>query len=277
MNQLFSKVLTFVVSLTTASMCLANAITPPDVHRTVQITTIDYPPLMGPEEGLMTDLVRAAFNSQSYSVNFVIVPMARIPWSITHSNSDAVIGSILWFKEKEVIEKISFQTIYYSGVHFFYRKAQFPAGITYDELTELDQYKVGYIQSGSILRLLNESGIHPQLVKDLTTNTRKLKTKRIDMFIATELGGWGAIKKIYPDKVAQFAMTPRPILDMMGSGDILFPNKSRHLKEIFAAGFSQLKDDGTYLKILEQYYGKGHIPENLLTLKLRQKKAANPD
>jgi len=266
MNQLFSKVLTFVVSLTIASMCLANAITPPDEHRTIQVTTIDYPPLMGPKEGLMTDLVRAAFSSQSYSVNFVIVPMARIPWSITHSNSDAVLGSILWFKEKNIIEKISFQTIYYSGVHFFYRKAQFPAGIAYNKLTELVQYKIGYIQSGSLLKVLEESNIYPQLVKDLTTNSRKLKTERIDMFIATELGGWGAIKKIYPDKVVQFAMTPRPILDIMGSGDILFPSKSRDVKEIFEAGFSLLKTNGTYLKILEKYYGKDNIPENLLTL-----------
>jgi ABC-type amino acid transport substrate-binding protein len=221
---------------------------------------------MGSKEGLMTDIVKEAFLTQAYHVDFNLVPMARIPWSISEGDSDATIGSIHWFKSKKVLDQVNFSTIYYTGMHFFFRKEQFPLGIEYQYLSELKNYRIGYIQSGSLLKALDDANIKPILVKDIATNSRKLQTKRIDMFIATELGGWGAIKKKYPRDVEKFAMTPKPILNFIGSGDIVFPHKNSRLKEIFELGFSQLKNNGTYFNILEKYYGKKNIPKELLSL-----------
>lgn len=264
MNRIFTSpfavilVLVVTLSLTLSSQLALSS--PPSIN----IATIDYPPLMGAKEGLMTDIVREAFLTQSYQVNFTLVPMARISWSVIQSDSDAAIGSIFWFKGEDTLEQVKFSTIYYTGMHFFYRKAQFPQGINYQNLSDLNQYNIGYIQSGSMLNILHEAGIKPELVKDLATNSRKLKNERIDMFVATELGGLGAIKKLYPDQMNQFAMTPRPILDIIGSGDIVFPNRNLHLKKIFALGLSAIKRNGHFVKLLEKYYGKGNIPAKLL-------------
>ncbi len=261
-----SRFFTFplIVILVTLSASLFSKITfasPPSIN----IATIDYPPLMGAKEGLMTDIVREAFLTQSYRVNFTLIPMARIAWSITESDSDAAIGSIHWFRGQPTLDQVVFSTIYYTGMHFFYRKAQFPNEIIYNQLSELKHYNIGYIQSGSMLNILNDAGIKPELVKDLATNTKKLKNERIDMFVATELGGWGAIRKLYPNQMDQFAMTTRPILDIIGSGDIVFPKKNKALKKLFILGLSTIKKNGRFIELLEQYYGKGNIPAKLLT------------
>jgi len=269
MNKLFSTIIVFLINLT-AFFCLlpsiALSLDANTAPNSINIATIDYPPLMGEKEGLMTDIVRKAFSIQNYQVNFTLIPMARIAWSITEGDSDAAIGSIHWLRGKQLLEQVGHKTIYYTGMHFFYRQQQFPNGINYQDLSEISQYKVGYIRSGSMLKVLNEAGIKPQLVKDLATNSRKLKTQRIDMFVATELGGWGAIKKKYPDTVNEFAMMPRPILDILGSGDIIFPVKHGHLQDIFERGLFQLKKNGSYRQLLEKYYGKGNIPTYLMPL-----------
>ncbi len=269
MNKLFSPMIVFLINLTAFSSLIPSVALSFDAevaHPSINIATIDYPPLMGEKEGLMTEIVREAFLIQDYHVNFTLMPMARIAWSITEGDSDAAIGSIHWLRGKQVLEQVSYKTIYYTGMHFFYRKQQFPDGINYHNLSEINKYKVGYIRSGSMLKVLNDAGIKPQLVKDLATNSRKLKTQRIDMFVATELGGWGAIKKKYPDTVNEFAMMPKPILDILGSGDVIFPVKHGHLQDIFERGLLQLKNNGSYRQLLEKYYGKGNIPTYLMPL-----------
>ncbi len=269
MNKLFSTIIVFLINLT-AFFCLlpsiALSLDEDTASKLINIATIDYPPLMGEQEGLMTDIVKEAFSIQEYQVNYTLIPMARIAWSITEGDSDAAIGSIHWLRGKQLLEQVRHKTIYYTGMHLFYRKQQFPEGINYQDLSEINQYKIGYIRSGSMLQVLKKAGIKPQLVKDLATNSRKLKTQRIDMFVATELGGWGAIKKKYPDAVNEFAMMPRPILDILGSGDVIFPLKNKHIQGIFERGLLKLINNGGYRQILEKYYGKGKIPTNLLPL-----------
>jgi ABC-type amino acid transport substrate-binding protein len=232
--------------------------------KTVNIATIDYPPLMGKNGGLMTDIVKEAFLTQSYQVQFTLIPMARIAWSISEGVSEAAIGSRHWVKNEALKESASFNSIYFTGMHFFYRKEQFPTGIQYKKLEDLKPYNIGYIQSGSMISLLNKAGLKPQLVKDLVTNCRKLENQRIDTFVATELGGWGAINKQYPNKSNSFAMMPKPILDFIGSGDIIFPSHNKELNKIFNTGLTTLKKTGRYKEILENYYGKNKVPDYLI-------------
>lgn len=240
-----------------------------DTIKTVSIATIDYPPLMGSHGGLMTDIVKEAFLTQSYQVRFTLMPMARIAWSISEGDSEAAIGSRHWIKDEGLKNKASFNSIYFTGMHFFYLKNQFPAGIIYKHLSDLKPYNIGYIQSGSMLTQLNNAGLKPQLVKDLVTNSRKLETQRIDMFVATELGGWGAINKQYPKKTNSFAMMPKPILDFVGSGDIIIPKKNKNLIKLFNQGLTEIKQSGRYREILDHYYGKHNVPDYLLEFSKR--------
>lgn len=230
------------------------------VQRTLHIPTIDYPPLMGVDHGIMTDIVREAFATRSIKVDFEIYPMVRIPWAVTDGNSDAAVGSILWFDDKMQRERLLSSTLYISSMHLFYKKSRFEDGLIYSDLSELKPYVIGYIPSGLLMPMFTNKGIKPELVPDIRSNATKLQLSRIDMFAATELGGWGAIREQFPNFVKEFAMS-EPLAS--GTGDIIFPADKKELKHEFDQGFRTIVENGTYQAILKQYYVDQPIPPEL--------------
>lgn len=230
----------------------------------INITTIDYPPLMGHKSGLMTDIVEAAFLARSLNVSYKIYPMARIIWSVTDGDSDATIGSIRWFKSGKRARDVLHDQIYQTNMHFFYKKDRFVGGLVYGALEELQKYDIGYITGGSLTSILKNAGIDVQYVDDLEKNAKKLNLDRIDMFGATELGGWTVLEKLYPESLDQFTISDKPVLSI--SGDIIFPKSKPEIQREFQKGFQEIQENGTYLQLLRKYYGRGKIPENLLAI-----------
>lgn len=219
---------------------------------------------MGAQSGMITEVVTEAFAAKSIAVKYEIYPMSRILWSITEGDSDATIGSILWYQKDKQGQSVLVNNIYDTGMFFFYKKETFPQGIAYQKLKELDKYKIGYITGGALISVFAKSQVKPHLVKDLATNVKMLNRLRIDMFAGTELGGWEAIKKQYPGSMEEFAMSEDAIYDIRGG--IMFPKDRGDLQELFQQGFMIIKNNGTYLKLLKKYYGLRPIPQNLLDI-----------
>ena len=233
--------------------------------RTIKVTTIEYPPLMGAESGMVTEMVSAAFKAKSIHVEYEIYPMSRIIWSITEGHNDATVGSILWYQKNEQAQEVLVNNVYDTGMYFFYKKESFPKSFDYQKLEELAQYKIGYITGGALISVFANANITPHLVKDLKTNVKMLNKMRIDMFAGTELGGWEAIRNQHPDSMSEFSMSDKTIYDIRGG--IMFPKGGEELQEQFQQGFMIIKNNGTYLKLLKKYYGDRKIPQNLLDIK----------
>ena len=81
------------------------------------------------------------------------------------------------------------------------------------------------------------------------------------MFAALELAGWNIIQQTYPNALSQFIRSEKSIYTM--TGDILFPEKSAHLVEVFNAGLIEIINNGTYLDIMKKYYKEVEIPESV--------------
>ncbi|QTA82325.1 Solute-binding protein family 3 domain-containing protein, MltF-like [Desulfonema limicola] len=230
--------------------------------KTIHIATIDYPPLMGVQNGVMTEIVTEAFKSQGFTIEYKIYPMARIVWSVTEGNDLAVVGSRAWFHKADTIKNVHPVSIYFTGLNFFSLKEKFPQGVIFEKLEDLKNYKIGYVRGGSLIPIFNKANLTPELVTTLSQNASKVYTGRIDMFAATELGGWGVIQKSYPDEVDKFTISKKHIHQI--NGDIVFAKDQIALMNIFQQGFETIKNNGTYLNILKKYYINREIPNQLL-------------
>ena len=113
--------------------------------------------------------------------------------------------------------------------------------------------------------MLLDFRLKPEFVRDIKANDAKLALHRIDMFAATELGGWAAIAKQYPNETNNFRMAKQQIHSI--TGDIIFSKDKAQLQKEFRLGFQEIKHNGTYLSILKKYYGNRQIPAELLVLR----------
>ncbi len=148
--------------------------------------------------------------------------------------------------------------------HFFFLKERFPQGMDYEKLEDLKKYKIGYVRGGSLIPIFKNANLEPELAASLAQNVQKIYSGRDDMFAATELGGWAVIEKYYPDEVNRFARADKSIHHI--NGDIVFAKNQQNLMDTFKQGFDIIKNNGTYLKILKDYYGNREIPAKLLEL-----------
>lgn len=89
---------------------------------------------------------------------------------------------------------------------------------------------------------------------DDETSLKKLYSGRFDIFPVEELVGWALIKKNYPKEVEKFSVMTKNLneseLYLMISKE--YP-KSKILKDIFDTGLKEIKDDGTFDKIVNKY------------------------
>ncbi len=246
---------------------LMSAISPTKASDTkkkpfILLQTINYPPLMGVKGGLMTDIVKESFAEEGIRIKYKIWPMARIIWGVINNRASAVVGSRAWFLNAEGADKLRPVRIYNTAFHFFYMKERFPQGITFTSIKELKKYRIGYIRGGGLTIVLKKADIKPKLVKELIQNIKKCFHGRIDMHVATELAGWGAVQDVYPDQTDKFTMIDKPILKI--DGDIIFAENQKTLEETFRRGLKKIKKNGIYLQILKKYYRNRKIPPKTL-------------
>lgn len=241
------------------------------LQKQIRIATVDYPPLMQRQHGLMTEIVKEAFLTQGIEVLYDIYPLSRITWSVVEKFNVAAVGSVNWFNNSEHSQETVFAVpIYYTSMKFFYLNESFPAGIEYNDLSEMNKFLLGYVRGGSLTGLLQSNKLRVSYASNLKANIRQLELGRVELFIATELGGWGAIRKYSYRPVSDYKMVDKEIHSI--SGDILFPKNQQKLKQEFEAGFKAIVENGTYLDLLQRHYQV--VPARLIELGKAQ--LANP-
>lgn len=85
------------------------------------VATINLPPLLGQDKGLLVDLVRQTFASQGVKTTFIIYPLSRISWSISKEKHCSTVGSLRWFDENKR-KGLTAEPLYNVASHFFYLK-----------------------------------------------------------------------------------------------------------------------------------------------------------
>ena len=188
--------------------------------------------------------------------------MARVVWSVIEDKYEANLGVLEWFaKEDEdhLVESIDLINV---NIKFFYKKDRFPDGLSYENLSDLKEYKMGSVRGSSTLPILEKAGIKADLVPQIEQNFKKLDIGRIDLTAAVDLTGWIIINDLFPNASNTFSMIDKPLLSL--TAGIIFHKKHSDTIQTFKKGLNQILENGTYYEILTRYYGKDQDFEDIL-------------
>jgi len=213
-------------------------------------------------QGMVCELVTAAFHITGYEVIYEFYPLTRLLDTLIDGKVACIVRDIAPEEREQFIVS---KPIYLSENVLFYKKSKFPSGIDFKDLTELKRYTFG-IKNGSELtiKLLNDKGLTVDLANSSEQLFIKLNMDRTDFAVATDIGGLEILKIMNLNR-DDFGYTK---FISSSKRSMIFLKNSRNEKIIsdFNIGYKTIMKNGTYKNILEKYYGAGKVPVNVLNL-----------
>ena len=234
----------------------------------VKIVTFHYPPVMDskkPHGGLMGEIVHAAFDHVQVVPELVYYPAKRVLFNfIGKSTYLACIGPVALIDRQPEDRKDQVVPIPplvdILMVFAYYKPTHGKRPTSYQQLTDLQGFMVGTIMGSNTIPLLKNAGI--QVSETYVESQMKLlKANRIDYAVIGLLTGLELVAKYFPGEEDDFAFIRKPVMELPTSiyFNTLFPRSDEYL-ERFRTGLKAIIENGEYLQILENYYGKGNIP-----------------
>lgn len=225
---------------------------------TIRVSAVNYPPYhnatIEPDgrRGVVVDLAIETFNALEMEVALFFVPMARAEWSLIERRHQAMLGTLPWFSpdKRSLVTPVDLVPINFV---FFYRKDLFPQGFTYAQLNELKPYRIGNVRGSSTLAVLAQHQLNQEVISDIEQNFKRLNAGLIDLVVSVDLSGWTILKKLYPERYKDFAMSKS---FYSSSASIMFLTENTALIERFRAGLKQIVENGRYNEIIDRYYGE---------------------
>jgi polar amino acid transport system substrate-binding protein len=154
--------------------------------------------------------------------------------------------------------------IFQFQVTFLYRKASFPKGFTFKSLSDFAPYKIGIMDGAPQIPSFQAAGLSLDLSSGPETDIKKLIAGRVDFVSMPDLIGYLLLKK-NGESIDNYGVT-NPLSFVKAS--IAFPRKfpgSDTIVQNLKKGLAVIKKNGTALKIMEENYGVGKVPDWVLT------------
>ena len=236
---------------------------------TYLLSTIEYPPLFQEKEipgkgfGIALDLTTEAFKAVGKEVKYKIIPMKRC--ILMEKKYIANVGAINWFKNANMMDKVLYVNVTHSKFVLFYKKNKFPNDITFSKLEDLKQFgNIGNVRGSSTTKLVENAGLSIDWASSLELNFKKLHNDRFDLAISIQLAGWATLMHLYPSAIEQYSCSSKAILEIPIS--ITFLKENKTIYDEFIKGIRMIAANGKFMEILEKYYGKEKIPEEVLKI-----------
>lgn len=241
----------------------------------VTLSTIEYPPLFqskvipGKGYGIASDLTIEAFKAVDIDAKFDFIPMVRCVESVTLKKYPANLGSINWFTKDKKENLAVVVDLFYINFMLFHKKKRFPEGITYENLSELKKYNIGNVRGSSTTPVVEKAALNIEWVSKLELNFKKLYADRLDFAISGGISGWALIRELHPDSVNDFTTVKKPILKVPIG--LVFHKDQGNLIKKFKKGIDTILENGKYYEILERYYGKDQVSDEIFTSNIKDK------
>jgi polar amino acid transport system substrate-binding protein len=251
--------LTIVIGMTMGGALWAAA------NKPLEVITFNYPPVMGEsslsKEGILVELVRAAFASQGIPIAVKYLPLKRAIMQISSNESLAYIGVKNTF-DTEVQTHIQEYPFFISRFLLFYRKDRFPKGFSYHKLSDLKNYRIGVLAGGitDVVGKANNLNVDPVFALDQVF--KKLDVGRDDLGVASEFSIELLLHDFFKDRANEYVINKKVPFHIINS--VLLLN-NRHpdfayFEPKLKAGMKKIASNGQWQQILEKFYGAGKIP-----------------
>ncbi len=244
-------------------------------HTDILISTIEYPPLFqsveipGKGYGVASDLTIAAFQSVNVNVKFAYYPMSRAVVSVTSQGYPANLGSINWFIKDRQDQSVEVVNLFNIDFKLYYKKTRFPGGLDYDKLSDLKHLQIGNVRGSSTTPVVTQAALNIHWFRSLEQNFKVLNANRIDLAIGGESAGWTLIKSLYPGLHHHFSTVEKSIHQVPIG--LVFHKSQQDLIAEFNKGIDIILRNGTYMDIVQRYYGDKALNENFLTRNIRER------
>lgn len=211
-----------------------------------------------PENGLCGAIIQAVSKEAGLTSVIEFKPLKRL----IEDDMNNDLGNPIFFIGRQDYAAII--PIAISQATFFYYRPAQKKNVSLHTLYDLKRYKIGILK-GTLLddAFLSRSGIKFEQSSTQASLLKKLKLGRIDLYFELDLVGQQAIRTVYPGEAGKFgsvavAGSMEPIAIMIATTQ---PN-GKAIGDRYRRGLENIIKNGRYQKILENYYGKGAIPEN---------------
>lgn len=225
----------------------------------LDVVTLQYPPYEyledGEVKGVAVEIVKEVFKRMKRPINISLYPWDKSLDMIKMGEADAIF-SIFKTPEREAFANYSHEVLIPQVIALFVTK---DSHIVFDgDLTKLSKYTFGVVRTvsyGSIFDDAVKNGVIQSIETSETgeENMKKLLQGRFDVLISNRYGALVIVKRMNKtDRVRELA----PAIQSVPSY-IAFSKKRRltSLRDEFDIILRNMKNDGTYDKIIRSYIG----------------------
>lgn len=220
------------------------------------IATGEVPPYVSkkPEQSCLTEILHAVANEMGVKFVFKFMPWKRCEQSVENLKVWAAVPYLVTpEREKKFYFSIS---LYNRQVKFFYYS---PGGknknITYSELKDLKDYRIGGVRGYYYKKQFLDAGLELDLVNTEEQNFKKLVGGRVDLIPADETLGWYMIRTLFsPEEIGNFFTIAKPFnrSDIFLMTSKHYPNTQKLLTK-FNTALKKIKENSVYQKIADKY------------------------
>ena len=232
---------------------LMFSITFPTFSETIIAAGDPWPPFLDPEspsEGIVLEITRAAYKTQGYEVEMNFVPWARAINGVKEADYDVLLGT--WYtKERE--DFLLYSDAYLENEIKFIKRKEDPFEFT--GMDSLTGKNVGIVRGyGYGDNFLHATNFRRPEGKNLLISIKKLVNDRIDLTLEDEIVARAMLQKKAPHLLQKIEFTKNSLsTNSLHVTSGLKNSKHKEYIEAFNKGFKEIKNSGTFEKILKKY------------------------
>ena len=220
----------------------------------IEIIIFHYPPYInGDGTGMAEEIVAASFETQGHAVKFTLYPTKRAINNFQNGQGKMFLGLRDFFSQKE----IDAQEFFYFRRILVYLKEQYPE-LHINSLDDLKGKKIGAVMGSTKVSDFQAAGLIVDKTSKHENNIKKLHARRVDFIYSLDLTTISLIEKLFPGQTGDFGIFEYEL----SAADLIVKKGSPEEKnlQVFRVGLKTIVENGTYGKIMEQYYGAGQVP-----------------
>jgi len=224
-----------------------------------------YPPYLQEDNKGSTDIIiQKIFDASDIEVDITHVPLKRLGKHYIGVNKIAGIYGVeslalAYAKKEKLLIGKPFQI---GRFLFWYFKPNMKKKIKWNQFSDLKGYKISVPLGSLLTQKLIDAGLDIDFASNTDAHIRKLVLKRANLTPLFYFAATNMILKYYPEKLQEFGYLEKPIGITKFS---LILNKGFHqadeIMKHYHTGLDRIAKNGSYLKLLEELYGKGSIPK----------------
>ncbi|ATX82112.1 amino acid ABC transporter substrate-binding protein, PAAT family [Mariprofundus ferrinatatus] len=212
-----------------------------------------------PNDGLCGEIVHAASEAVGLVSQINYKPLKRM----IEDDSNNDLGNPEFYMGNQDFAAVVPVCIYHVGL--FYYAPNHAEKVEVSRIEDLKGYKVGILKGTMVDdSLFTTAGVTFEESYSQESLFKKLIRGRVDLVIEIDLVGKKIIDRLFPAEHDNFVATTIPgsamPIAVLISAD--YPDAER-VGALYRLGMARIKQSGRYREILETYYGKGKVPDQM--------------